>query len=485
MLEEVKKYIQQHKLLQKGDRIIVGVSGGADSMCLLHILSRLTDEFDLTLYAVHVNHCLRGEEADRDQKMTEDYCAAHTISFVCIRVQIAEIARERGIGEEEAGRQERYRIFEEERVRNSCSRIAVAHHMDDNAETVLYQLFRGSGIRGLAGMQPERGTLIRPLLCVRRRQIEDYMNENRLSYCTDSTNLTGEYSRNIIRNELTPVIEGKINARAVEHIASAAMMLHETDDYLCRQCEKLYAAAVREEDQVKGRRCLVQADILLQEDPVLQKRLIKSVLERLSKRTKDIEAVHVTDVLALLHRQVGKRLDLPYGMQAVRTYGQLVLFKINEPSEDRTGYIYWQQEHAFLYESEKSEIILGKGEKKLCLSLCKYDKNSKIPKNECTKWFDYDKIMDTLTVRTQQESDFIQINAAGHRKSIKDYLKDQKVPKEDRNSCLLLAAGSHVLWVLGYRGSEGFHADENTENVLVAELAEIQNLKENEESDRG
>ncbi len=494
MFEKVTKFIHETNILQQDDRIVIGVSGGADSMCLLHVLMRYREMFHLTLTVVHVNHCIRGEEADTDQRLVEQFCTMYEIPYNSFRVQIKVLAKQRGLGEEETGRLERYRIFEEERIRTDSNKIAVAHHLDDNAETVLYQLFRGSGLPGLTGIHPVRDSVIRPLLCVSRKEIEDYMDANRLEYRIDSTNLTGDYNRNVIRNELLPIIEEKINARAREHIAKTAEMMNEIEAYLQKQTIGLYKSFVIKE---KSQECFcVPVDALAMEDIVLQKRLIKMVMEDVAGQKKDIEAVHITDTLSLLGKQVGKKIHLPFDMIAERGYQHLVFYKRcksdNKKGKAGTGMstgaatknILWKQTPDFILESKETEIVLSKGEEKLYLNLCKYDKNSKIPKNEYTKWFDYDKIMDTLTVRTQQESDFIQINAAGHSKRITEYLKDKKVPKEDRNSIVFLAAGSHILWIPGYRSSEGFHVDENTETILVAKLMQYDNLyKDNAQQD--
>ncbi len=225
--KKVNNYIREHDMLAAGDRAVVGVSGGADSICLLHLLASLQKTMEMELLAVHVHHGLRGEEAERDARFVEAVCRSLAIPCVIVREDVETYAREQGLSLEEAGRNLRYRAFRKAaegwKSRNGQGRyrIAVAHQKEDQVETILHNLFRGSGLRGLSGMAPVRGEIIRPLLCVGRQEVLDYLEENQHDYCVDSTNETLDYTRNKLRNYLIPEICREINNGAAEHIRAA------------------------------------------------------------------------------------------------------------------------------------------------------------------------------------------------------------------------------------------------------------------------
>ena len=194
MIQKILKFITENDMLKANDRVIVGVSGGADSVCLLFTLMEIRREIPLTLAAVHVEHGIRGEDAKEDARYVQRLCQEYDIPFRKYCYRVAEIARERKQSVEEAGRELRYQAFEEACREYHANKIAVAHHMDDDAETVLLNLFRGSGLKGLAGIPAVRGKIIRPLLCVSRQEIEQYLTEHGIAYRTDATNLTEELS---------------------------------------------------------------------------------------------------------------------------------------------------------------------------------------------------------------------------------------------------------------------------------------------------
>ncbi|HIR44157.1 MAG TPA: tRNA lysidine(34) synthetase TilS, partial [Candidatus Ventrisoma faecale] len=187
MRERFLTYIRENDMLDPGGRVIVALSGGGDSVCLLHLLASCREELETQLLAVHVHHGIRGDEAGRDASFARALCERLGVPFILRREDVPELAARRGLSLEEAGRETRYRIFEEERLRCGASCVAVAHHMDDSAETILNNLFRGTGLAGLSGIAPVRGTVIRPLLCFRRQEIEHYLEAEGIEYCSDST----------------------------------------------------------------------------------------------------------------------------------------------------------------------------------------------------------------------------------------------------------------------------------------------------------
>ena len=253
ILETIREFIREHDMLVPGDRVIIGLSGGADSVSLLMILSELKKELNIELFAVHVHHGLRGKEADRDSAYAQELSENLGVPFVCVHANVAEYARVNGVSEEEAGRHLRYRILEEQRLFRHAAKIAVAHHADDQVETVLYNLFRGSGLKGLGGMRPVRDAVIRPLLSVTRKEILAYLEEKEISYCEDSTNSGTDYIRNRLRHEIIPAVRERINEGAPSNILQAAKTAAAADACFERTARRiLESVGIRERREGGG-----------------------------------------------------------------------------------------------------------------------------------------------------------------------------------------------------------------------------------------
>ena len=465
MLDKIITYIEENELIQKKDRIVLGVSGGADSVCLFSVLLELQKKYELELFVVHVHHGLRGEEADRDEVFVRTLVEQKGISYYPFWRNISEEAKEKGMTEEEAGREARYAAFYQVLRGVSANKIAVAHNQNDCAETVLFQLFRGSGLKGMCGIPPKRGEVIRPLLAVSREEIEQYLKEKGQSYCIDRTNLLPEYVRNKIRLSILPMAKEEVNEKAVEHIAKTAQHLREIEAYIRRNVESVYEGIVSK----KNGQYLIKLSELQKEDIVIQKELIKLVLIKAAKKAKDIESKHIESILELMKKQTGKRIHLPYRMTVYREYEYLIL----EKAEKRT-----KQEAE--KEGVMQELIPGRTYKneilgvEICLFVEKSEeKCQEIPQNTCMKWFDYDKIENGICMRTRKNGDYFQVNAAGGTKKLKDYFIDRKVPRSERDEQVLLADGSHIIWILGDRISENYKITEATQNILKVKVTEV------------
>lgn len=277
MLEKIRAYIKENGMLERKDRIVIGVSGGADSVCLFFTLLELRREYELSLFVVHVNHGIRGAAADADEAFVRELAENQGVYFESFHADIPALAAEKGIGEEEAGRLYRYEAMEAVKERMGANKIAVAHNENDCAETLILNLFRGSGLAGMSGIAPVRGEIIRPLLCVSRREIEEWLSKRQISYRTDHTNFCDEYTRNRVRLYLLPLAEREVNEQAVAHAAQTAMFLREAFEYM----EKKIKEAFDENVSVKNGEYFIK-DGLLSEDAVIIKGVIKRALEELS-----------------------------------------------------------------------------------------------------------------------------------------------------------------------------------------------------------
>lgn len=469
MFQKVLSYVNQHCMLAQGDRVVAGVSGGVDSVCLLFVLQKILESLDGRLYAAHINHGLRGGEADRDEEFVRRLCKERQIPFYVKSVNLREIARERKMTEEEAGRAVRYEFFRQTAGKTGALKIAVGHNANDNAETVLFHLIRGSGIKGLQGILPVQGEIIRPLLCVKREEIEKFAEENGLDFCMDKTNLDDTYTRNRIRHKLLPLME-EINPGAVEAIGRAAGACGEAGRFLEAEGKEAFFKFA-EKKEAAGR-VNIRKEAFAQLSPAVAKELLMEAFLKVSGNRKDMEKVHVEGLLALQANGTGKFMNLPGGVQAENRYGSLLLYRKEEKAEllentrlsrrkTMSGPVEWVLPEGLA----EGKILLPDGAH-ICYIIEKYEKNMKIPKNRYTKWMDCDIIKNTLHFRTRRSGDWIQVLAEGGRKKLKEYLINEKVPGEERDRLVLLAEGDEILWIPGYRLSEKVKVKENTKRVL-------------------
>lgn len=464
MINKILDYIKENRMLNTGDKVVLGVSGGADSVCLFFVFLELKKIYDLELYVVHVNHGLRGEDALKDARYVEELCISHGVQFILVNENVKEIGKREGISLEEAGRNVRYESFYKALNDYKASKIAIAHNSDDRAETVLFNLFRGTGLKGLTGISPMRGCIIRPLLCISREEIENYLKERKIAFCTDLTNLETDYTRNKIRLKVLPYVRENINGKAKEHIIHTSVMIDETLSYIEKNADESMKRAVKK----KNGQYLIHVDEFAHEDIVIQKLIVRKIIENLAGRLKDITNEHITMILSLISKGVGKRVNLPYSIVAKKGYEDISIFISPSGNHIIEG-------NSRETPVSKEIIIPGEydiEEKGICFSfsLMKYKKNLIIPQNGCTKWFDYDKINNTVTLRTKKEGDYLQIDQKGNTKKLKNFFIDKKIPREERENLLLLADGNHIMWVIGERISEAYKIDESTKNILIVKL---------------
>ena len=448
-VEKILEVIHKYHMIEKGDRVMIGVSGGADSMCLLFLMSSLRQELDISIEAVHVHHGIRGKSADRDLHFVEEECRNLNIPFTAVRVDIPAISKREGLSEEEAGRIERYRIFNE----RDADRIGIAHHLEDSAETTLFNLFRGTGIKGLGGIRPVSGRIIRPLITCTRAEIEEYCRENGIRYCEDETNSDAAIARNRIRLNILPEAE-LINPAASRHVEEASERIREVWDYMDSEAQRLFSEAADLTEMPE--RLKVRADILENAAPVLRSMAVRKCITLFAGREKDISSVHVNDTEKLLIKGSGKEVHLPYGITVRKSFDALTFSKGKKGKDEICPEIPFKIE-------EGKEIVVTLPDGSAAAGSIT-EKPENIPILGYTKWLDYGKIKGGAVWRTRRAGDRISIQ--GGSKKLKDYLIEEKVPSEDRDSIFLLASGQDVIWVPGLRIGYGFRVTDSTEKVL-------------------
>lgn len=460
MKKRILDYMNQYQMTAPGDVVCIGLSGGADSVYLLLALQELAEKLSLRLQAVHVNHGLRGEESDGDQAFVEQLCRERGIPLFVYARPVAELAAENHMGLEEAGRMVRRQAYQECLERRGATKIALAHHQNDMAETLLFHLARGTSLPGMAAIRPVNGAIIRPLLCISREEIEHDLNNGGIVWRTDSTNLEDDYTRNSIRHQMIPYLERRVNVQTVRHMAEAAGDLEAAGHFLREEALKRMKELVLDQ----GNRLMI-LEGLLGEPEILQGYMILECLQRLAGARKNLTRSHVSMVRGLMSMQTGKRICLPYGITGIRDYRGVCLKagggagpKKPEPVPLPEGLVPVGSSARFCF--GEYEAVCGI-----------YERNGeKIPEKAYTKWLDYDKIKNSLVIRTRKQGDFLVIDKNGGRKKLKDYMIDQKIPRQERDSIPLLASGPEIFWVAGHRISESCKIDNNTRHVLHIQI---------------
>ena len=497
MIDRIYDYMIHNKMIEEGGCILAAVSGGADSMCLLEILRVLRTRAGFQLRVLHVHHGLR-ESAEGDLEYVAGYCAAAWIPFEAVRVDAARYVAEAGMSVEEAARHLRYEALESAAERwdheksqlsgsTECSnsgnplqpggthcRIAVAHHLEDQAETVLFNLVRGSRLRGLRGMIPVNGRIIRPLLECIREENEGYLLEKGIIWREDETNEDIRYARNLLRREVMPLLE-KINAGAAQHIATAAEEAAETEKYLKNETDRAMMACresreIREPQEIRDSQeirkpkeincqnseipmtpIVISIPRLLKEPPLIRRRVVYEAIAETAGRKKDLRDVHVQDVIKLAQKNGNGRLDVFGGVQVEKVYDRLIFSPAVDTETANLKAIKSGTVTPASAASRRWPMDAGE----YSCRVFDFDGNmASVSRKQCTKWFDYDKIGTFPSFRTRDEGDRITLDESGRSKSIARYMIDAKIPAELRNRIVLPAAGREILWIpAGLTGS--------------------------------
>lgn len=435
-MDKVHSFIRQHHMIEKGDFIAVGVSGGADSVCLLLLLCGLRKEFELTLKVVHVNHSIR-KEAGEDQQFVEKLCEKLEVPWITFVEDAKATAKRESMSLEEAGRMIRYRCFRKVLKQHGGGKIAVAHHQNDQAETILYRMARGTGIQGLRGMEAVRADVIRPLLCLSKTEILSYLKEKNQSWMEDASNEDNTYARNKIRNQVIPVLQ-QVNSRAAEHIFSLSEEIEEWSRYLDQVLSKAWESCVT----CSEHECRIDLTRFLEEPEPVRRLLAKQTIEQTAGRKKDIEKVHIQNFCELAFKETGKSIDLPYGLRVIKTYGEMLV--------ETTG-------------KREADMDLGR------LIQTETGRDEKTEQKDFTKIIDYDKIDNDIQLRYRRQGDYFIFSKDGKSKSLNRYFIDEKIPREVRDKIPLAADGSRIIWIIGYRLSEMYKVSEETRRYLKLE----------------
>ncbi len=437
MKETVIHTIRKHNLIPKNSKVLLALSGGSDSVCLLHILNDLKIMFDFELYACHLNHSIRSE-ADEDCRFVESLCQSLGVEFFAKKVDIKAIAKSQKISEELAGRNERYDFFEEVLKKREIDLIATAHNKNDSAETILMHIIRGSGIDGLTGIAYQRGNIIRPLLDCLKCDIEKYCEDNKYSFVVDKTNNQSIYTRNKIRLELIPQICKGFNPSFISTIVKNADLIRDDADYLGSEAERIYS-----ELEENGRLNIVKLKTL---HPAMQRRIILIMYKRYFGNTINMQSVHVESIMGLIRSgHSGKSVNICKNTRCVLEFGS-IFFKENK--DDKSEYSYRIELDTPLYIPEAGMSITlknweGVGEK-----------------------FFFEDIK-KLCVRNRRQGDVFYPEKMKGRKKLSDYFTDRKIPGDVRNILPIITYNDEIVWIVGKRRDRRFLAGEKAYTFIL------------------
>lgn len=453
MFDKVVQTINENSMFCVDDKVIIGVSGGPDSMCLLHVLNSMKDKLKINLVVAHVNHCLRGEEADKDHDYVKEFCNKLNIDFYAIRVDINKLSKDKGISSEMAGRVARYEFFENIKNKIGAQKIAIAHNANDQAETILMRIMRGTGISGLVGIKPIRNSIfVRPLINISREEIEDYCKKNNINPRIDMTNFQSIYARNKVRLELIPYIKENFNKDIVMTLNRLSDTVRIDNDYLEYVSMKKYKLCCKEEKE----KVIVYKRGFLEHKAIVT-RIIRRAVSYLTGSTYNFEKKHILDIINIQKHDTGTALDLPNNIKVYNNYGDIIIY-LNDKKD--------------IQDVNEYELFIGKDNiiptKTIKISLRVVDKSEKIKfgENNFIKYFDYDKIKDKIILRYRKKGDrFTPLGMSGSKK-LKDIFINMKIEKSLRDKIPLICFNNEISWIVGYRVSNQFKVDENTKEIL-------------------
>lgn len=442
MSSKIIETINKYEMLKKGDTIVIGLSGGADSVCLTHFLYSIKEKYNLTLVLAHVNHGIRGDEALRDENFCREFAKKLGVRFELLKADIPSQAKKTGESEEECGRRVRYEFFSA--LAAEKAKIATAHNLNDSAETVMLNIVRGTGLKGLCGIPPVRDNIIRPLILTSRIEIESYCKSNSLKFVTDSTNLQNEYKRNKIRNTIFPELQ-KINPSLLS--AFSRLIENSTDD----------ESVLEDISLSQYEACKIKNgydEKKLSELPsAIRRRVIYKALSAVSQ--KDVTSIHISDVENIIG--TGKTI-VTSGKITVKSYDGVLFFKKEIASYEPFSVLFDISKELceYPYGCVKIQILHQKDLQNF---------NKVLLDNA----IDCDKIVNNPVLRSRHEGDSFKSSRRHNTKSLKKLFNEAKIVSKKRNAVPVLSCCGEIVWIDSFGVSENFKADKSSDKIIIIE----------------
>jgi tRNA(Ile)-lysidine synthase len=454
IIQKVRETINKYSMLSHGDHVLVGLSGGPDSVCLLTILHRLKPEFGIHLSAAYIDHGLRPDEILYEIELCRDLCSSMDIPFTTRPIDVKSYMKEKKMNKQEAARELRYNAIDKIAIEKAANKIALGHNADDQAETIIMRLFRGTGPSGLSGMPPVRKHIIRPLIEIERHEIEDFLETEGIGFAIDSSNLKREYLRNKIRHLIIPEAR-KINMDVVKTLSRTADIFRDEERYFEILVTKtLMKLITRKTDNV--------IELFLGPLEAMDTVILRRVLRRAIDETRGLHGIgfiHIEEIMSLIKSgKSGDRIYLPKDIRVIKGYSTVTITS-EKPTKLGT-YVIDSPCETIVKESSMviRSTIMGVDEVK------DYGDAQKIAV------IDADKVHFPMTIRGRLQGDFFYPLGFGKKKKLQDYFVDEKIPRDERDAVPLLICDNTIVWVIGYRLDERYRVDKDTKRVLKFEI---------------
>lgn len=444
--QKVLRFIIENELNSPGEKVLVALSGGPDSVFLLHFFNKFKNKFKIEIGAAHINHRLRGNDSERDELFCKAICDELSVPFYILRKDIKSYSKKNKISLEVAGRKIRYEFFEKISSENKYDKIVTAHNADDNAETVLLNLIKGTGIKGIAGIPVKRNNIVRPILSLTKKEILDYLNENQFEYRVDESNLSNDFERNFLRNEVIPLIQKNINPAFSNSALNTSLNLQRLNIGLAAIVSGLKSTV-----KVKFNRSVsIPIDFIKSENKFIISYTIKELIDE--NFSVKLESNDLKKIFMLVKKQSGKSEELSENLIALKERNEIRIVK-----------------KSALKNSNDIKISTGSGIKIAGKTLSIFEvtrSEVKIGKSKNIEYISADGLSSDFIVRTWTEGDkFFPIGMQGSKK-ISDYLNDIKINSFEKKEQLVLENNGSIVWVIGKRLDDRFKLTPNTKKVL-------------------
>lgn len=463
LLNRVIATIKRHDLLRKGDRVLVACSGGPDSVALLRLLYTIKDNYKLDLYLAHINHKLRGKDSDLDLTFVKDLATELKLPFYLKTVNVRKLAKQKSLSIEEAARNARYGFWESLAAKHKLDKIATGHNQNDQAETVLMRLLRGTGPAGLSGIPIKRGKIIRPLLEVSRAEILDYLKRNKIKYRTDKSNLKSDFLRNRIRNQLLPQLQKEYNPNLTLVLSRTAAVSSEQNEFVQK---KVFSLSKKTITKLNQNVVALNLKNLKRLNPILQKNLVRLAWDKLEGQIYPPDFKDVERVLYLANTGTsGQRVNLTKGWWAEKSRDRLFLFRQNVKRMKVRIPVDNKLTVPELGLEVNSEVLERKKLPKKILS-----------PTENVAYLDYEKFTAPPVLRNWAKGNRFKPLGMNGTKKLSDFFVDLKVPRHQRDQIPVLSSNGKIAWVVGYRISEDFKVRPESSKVLLLEAKKLKRL---------
>lgn len=452
IIQKVLKFIRDNELIKNNDSIVVGFSGGPDSTFLMHLLLTIKSLFNLKIYAAHLNHQLRGKNSDDDELFVKNFCKENKIELLTERKDISALAKDRKKSIEETAREERYKLFQTSVQKFGANKIATGHTLNDNVETMIFNFARGSGVSGLRGIPVKRDNIIRPLLCLTKDEITNFLKEEELEFRIDETNFQEDYTRNFIRNKIIPLLQ-EINPNLYETLLSSSQLLLLLEKYIEKESEKFEKLFVTKKvDKILR--------IRLEENVDYKNYIIMDMLRKKIESQFNLTLGYdkTKEIINLIKQDKGTTIQITDKIVALRESSSIVILTIPE---------YEEVNISITYDSKLQKYYGSYFEFKISSALVK---EAKLSDNPSVEFFDLDKIKGKLILRNWRPGDKIVPLGMKYSKKVSDLLTDSKVPALFKKQILVLCDGNEIIWVVGVRLSEKYKVTNETKRVIKARI---------------